>query len=51
MDKIIALLVTIVAVVAVATVVIFGGINPAIDAKKDQVLQQMEGLPNNSIGG
>ena len=49
MDKIIAILVSIVAVVAIAAVVIFGGIAPAVDTKGDAVIADIQGLSTNTI--
>lgn len=49
MDKIVALLVTITAVVLVAVVVVFGGISPSIESKADAVMTTVDGLPTSSI--
>lgn len=49
MDKIIAIMVSIVAVIAIAVVVIFGGIAPAVETKGNAVEAQINGLNTNTL--
>jgi hypothetical protein len=50
MDKIIAIIVSIIAVVALCVVVIFGGIAPTITQKGKAVETQINGMNTDSIG-
>lgn len=49
MDKIIAIMVSIVAVIAIAVVVIFGGIAPAIETKGNTVETQVNGMSTSTL--
>jgi hypothetical protein len=44
MDKMVAIILSILAVVLVVAVIVIGDVMPAIDAKSDSILQQMNGL-------
>ena len=49
MDKLTAILLSLVAVLAIFAVVIFGGINPAVDTKGDAVITDITNSSTNTI--